>query len=233
MKIAVCDDEIVLVKQIDQYLWKQPGCSVSCYSSPEKLCAEYEAGKRYDVVFLDVLMEPMNGITLARRIRSLDRNVILIFITAYLEYAPEGYEVNAFRYLLKPVTEAAVLEVMEAVRKELEGESTLWIRTAECELLLHTREIQYLEADDKDAILYYMEDKIRLRRGLKELETQLSPFFFFRVHRKYLVNLAHVREFDEERLTLDCGRSIPLSRRRSREFRHALGAYIDGGLHDE
>ena len=131
------------------------------------------------------------------------------------------------------MTEAAVLEVMEAVRKELEGESTLWIRTAECELLLHTREIQYLEADDKDAILYYMEDKIRLRRGLKELETQLSPFFFFRVHRKYLVNLAHVREFDEERLTLDCGRSIPISRRKSREFRHALGAYIDGGLHDE
>lgn len=154
----------------------------------------------------------------------------MIFLTAYLEYAPEGYEVNAFRYLLKPVTEEAVLEVMGEVRRELESGHTLWVRTAECELLLHTRELQYLEADDKDAILHYMEDKIRLRRGLKELEEQLSPFLFFRVHRKYLVNLAHVREFDEERLTLDCGVSIPISRRRSRAFRGALGAYIDGGM---
>lgn len=230
MKIAVCDDEVVLVKQIYQYLWKQADCSVNCFSSPEKLVAEYEGGARYDVVFLDIVMEPIDGIALARKIRSYDQNAILIFITAYLEYAPEGYEVNAFRYLLKPVTEGSVLAVMGEVRKELESRCTLWIKTTECELLLHTEELQYLEADNKDTLLYYLGDQIRLRRGLKELEAQLSAFFFFRVHRKYIVNLAHVREFDEERLTLSCGRSLPISRRRSREFRSALGAYIDGGM---
>lgn len=230
MKIAICDDEIVLVKQIYQYLWGQPDCSIDCFYSPKELWEKYEAGKRYDVLFLDILMEPVNGIALAKKIRDLDRNVILIFLTAYLEYAPEGYEVNAFRYLLKPVTEKDILEVMMEVRRELEAQRTLWIRTSECELLLHTRELQYLEVDNKDTILHYMNDTITLRKGMNELEAQLSPFFFFRVHRKFLVNLTHVREFDETHLTLDCGKTIPISRRRSRDFRLALGTYIDGGL---
>lgn len=230
MKIAVCDDEIVLVKQIYQYLWGQPDCSVDCFSSPDELRAKYAAGERYDVLFLDVLMQPVNGIELAKQIRALDRNVILIFLTAYLEYAPEGYEVNAFRYLLKPVTEEGISAVMMEVRRELETARTLLVRTSGCEMLLHTRELRYLEADNKDTVLYYMDDAITLRKGLSELEAQLSPFFFFRVHRKFLVNLTRVREFDEARLTLDCGKTIPISRRRSREFRLALGAYIDGGL---
>ncbi|MCM1193837.1 MAG: LytTR family DNA-binding domain-containing protein [Butyrivibrio sp.] len=230
MKIAVCDDEIVLVKQIYQYLWGQPDCSVDCFSSPGELLARYEAGERYDVLFLDVLMQPVNGIALARKIRSRDRNAVLIFLTAYLEYAPEGYEVNAFRYLLKPVQEQDIAAVMMEVRRELESTRTLQIRTSGCEMLLHTRELKYLEADNKDTLLYYMDDTITLRKGLNELEAQLSPFFFFRVHRKFLVNLTHVREFDETRLTLDCGKTLPISRRRSRAFRLALGAYIDGGL---
>lgn len=230
MKIAVCDDEIVLVKQIYQYLWGQPDCSVECFYSPKELLAKYEAGERYDVLFLDVLMKPVNGIALAKKIRSRDRNAILIFLTAYLEYAPEGYEVNAFRYLLKPVSEKDISTVMMEVRRELETAHTLRVRTSGCELLLHTRDLRYLEADNKDTVLYYMDDVITLRKGLNELEAQLSPFFFFRVHRKFLVNLTHVREFDEGRLTLDCGKTIPISRRRNRDFRLALGAYIDGGL---
>ena len=69
MKIAVCDDEIVLVKQIYQYLWKQADCCVNCFSAPEEFLAEYEVGERYDVVFLDIAMEPIDGIALARKIR--------------------------------------------------------------------------------------------------------------------------------------------------------------------
>ena len=233
MKIAVCDDEAVFLKSINQYLWSQPDCSVECFTSPEGFLAKYEAGERYDVVFLDIMMESMDGISLAKKIRTWDRHVILIFCTAYLGYAPEGYEVKAFRYLLKPVGEEDISLVMREVRKELEAERTLLVKTPECDFLLRTQELQFLEAENKHTRLYYMDDIITLRKGLNELEEQLSSGFFFRVHRKYLVNLIHVREFDEGRLTLDCGRTVPISRRRSRGFRLALKAYIEGGLADE
>lgn len=233
MKIAVCDDEAVFLKSINQYFWSQPDCSVECFVSPEGLLAKYEAGERYDVVFLDILMEPVNGISLAKKIRAWDRHVILIFCTAYLEYAPEGYEVKAFRYLLKPVEEKDISLVMREVRKELEAERTLLVQTPECDFLLRTQELQFLEAENKHTLLYYMDDIITLRKGLNELEEQLPSCFFFRIHRKYLVNLIHVREYDEGRLTLDCGRTVPISRRRSKGFRLALKAYIEGGLTDD
>lgn len=230
MKIAVCDDEIVFVKRMYHHLWKQPDCSAECFLSPSELLEKYDAGKRYDVVFLDILMSPLNGVELARKIRSYDQHAILIFLTSCLEYAPEGYEVNAFRYLLKPVTKEDISSVIREVRKELESRHTLLLPTPECEFLLHIQELQYLEADNKDTILYYMGDTITLRKGLHEFEKLLPEAFFFRIHRKYLINLAHVREFDEGRVTLDCGRTFPLSRRRSKVFRTALSAYIEGDL---
>lgn len=230
MKIAVCDDEVIFLKRMDRYLRRQPSCTVECFSDPKELLGKYEAGERYDVVFLDILMEPINGIELAGKIRDSDRRVFLIFFSAYLEYAPDGYAVNAFRYLLKPVTEEAVSAVMREVYREMGASRALLLKTPECEFLLHPQELRYLEADNKDSILHYKDDTITLRRGLNELEAELSGFCFCRVHRKYLVNLNHVREFDEKRLTLDCGRTISVSRRRSREFRLALKAYIEGDI---
>lgn len=232
MKIAVCDNEEIFLRRIDRYLWSQPDCLAECFTSPEGLLAKYEAGERYDVAFLDILMEPMNGISLAKKIREYDKGAILIFCTAYLGYAPEGYEVKAFRYLLKPVKEEDIALVMREVRRELEASRTFLVKTPECDFLLRAQELQLLEAEDKYTRLYYMDDIITLRKGLNELEEQLSSGFFFRVHRKYLVNLIHVREFDEGHLTLDCGRTIPISRRRSKGFRLALKAYIEGGLTD-
>lgn len=231
MKIAICDDETVFVQSIYKYLWQQPDCSVECFLSPAELLEKYNGGERYDVVFLDIIMSPLNGIDTAREIRSYDRRAILVFLTSCLEYAPSGYEVNAFRYLLKPVTEEDISRVMKDIRAELEASHTLLLKTPECEFLLHTQELQYLEADNKDTILYYKDDAITLRRGLNELEIQLPASFFFRIHRKYLVNLAHVREFDEAHLTLEGGQTLPISRRRSREFRLTLKTYIEGDLH--
>ena len=230
MKIAVCDDENLFVKKIYQYLWEQHDCAVECFTSPLELLEKYREGKRYDVLFLDIIMESLNGIELAKKIREYDGRTLIVFLTVALEYAPAGYEVDAFRYLLKPVTEKDLIDTMRAIREKLAVSRILRIRTPECELLVHTDELHYLEADNKDCILYYMGDKITVHKSLSELENQLSATCFFRVHRKYLVNLARVREFDDKKLTLDCGRTLPLSRRRSTEFCSMLNKYIEGDL---
>lgn len=230
MKIAICDDEKIFVNRIYQYLWQQPDCSVDCFLSPTELWEKYNSGERYDVLFLDILMSPLNGIDLAKKIRSFDQYAILIFLTSCLEYAPAGYEVNAFRYLLKPVTQEAISLVMKEVRRELEASHTLFLKTPECDFLLHIPQLQYLEAANKETILYYRGDTITLRKSLNDLEAQLPPSFFFRIHRKYLINLAHVREFDEARLTLDSGHTLPISRRKSKEFHCTIKKYIEGDL---
>ncbi len=232
MRIAICDDEKLFVRKIYQYLWQQHDCAVECFCSPVELLEKITAGERYDVFFLDILMTPISGMELARQIRERNRYAILIFITAYLEYAPEGYEVDAFRYLLKPVAENDLCLIMTDIRKKLEESAkTLLLRTPECNLLLHVPEILYLETADKETVLYCRDDLIRLRKSLNELEEQLPKAFFFRIHRKYLVNLPHVREYDTLRLTLDSGQTLPVSRRKSREFSLSLKTYIEGEIH--
>ena len=71
MKIAVCDDEKIFIDKIYKYLWEQHDCSVECFESPLELLEKYRAGGRYDVLFLDIIMEPVNGIELSRKIRHL------------------------------------------------------------------------------------------------------------------------------------------------------------------
>lgn len=79
MKIAICDDEELFVRKMYQFLWQQPDCTVECFLSPTELVEKYNAGARYDVLFLDVLMSPINGMELARKIRKYDENAIFIF----------------------------------------------------------------------------------------------------------------------------------------------------------
>lgn len=230
MKIAICDDEPVFLKKIYDYLWQQPDCSVECFSSPLALWNQYMSGERYDVLFLDILMSPLNGMELAKKIREIDISVILVFFTVCLDYAPAGYEVGAFRYLLKPVTKEAISRVMRDIHAKLTDSHTLLIKTPECELLLHPQELQYLKADNKNTLVYHRDDVITLHKGLNELEAMLPPSTFFRIHRKYIVNLEYVREFDEAHLTLACGATFPVSRRRGKNFRRAVINYIEGGL---
>jgi len=230
MKIAICDDEKNFVKKIYEYLRQQPDCTVECFLSPSALLKKYEAGEQYDVLFLDVLMKPINGMSLAKKIRNYDSRAIIVFLTAYVEYAPAGYEVNAFRYLLKPISLNDLLQVMKDIRYQLTNSFKVLLKTPQCELIVHTDDILYLEANNKDSTVFYETDSVTLRKGLNELSSLFPPTLFFRIHRKYVVNLSRVRELDEEHVTLDCGKTLPVSRRKSREFRDALQTYIEGGL---
>lgn len=230
MKIAVCDDEKVFIEKIYRCLWEQNDCSVECFDSPLTVLQKYREGERYDVLLLDILMEPLNGIELAKKIREYDKKIIIVFLTVTLEYAPAGYEVNAFRYLLKPVAEEKIVSTIKEIREKIRASYTIQVRTPECSMIVHAEELHYVEADNKESILYYMDDAITVRRSLSEMEELLPTRLFFRVHRKYVVNLSRVREFDDRKLTLDCGITLPLSRRRSAEFCMMINKYIEGDL---
>lgn len=86
----------------------------------------------------------------------------------------------------------------------------------------------YIEAFDKEVQVFYDNDSFYIKKGLSELEDMLTKQQFFRIHRKYLVHLDHVVEYDTTKVTLDCGRTLPISRRRSKKFRQAMEAFIKG-----
>lgn len=212
MKIAICDDEASFVNTIYQYLWDEQHCSIDTFLDPEQLLEQYENGIRYDVIFCDILMEPLNGIELARKIRILDQNVILVYLSSNLDYAPLGYEVRAFRYLLKPIKKEALLSIMTDIYQEQKIQNKLLFETPYGSILIPENSIQYVEVSDKELQIFYDNDSLCIKKGLNELETTLTSPYFFRIHRKYMVHLDHIAEYDSTKVTMDCRKTLPISR---------------------
>lgn len=228
MKIAICDDEKSFVKQLYNELWEFDNCQVDSFYAPGELLTRYEQGERYDVLFLDARMEPMSGIELGREIRHKDPKVCIVMVSSYLEYAPEGYEINAFRYLMKPITRVALAQVLGDIRRDLSRHGKLMLHVSGCELLLQMDEILCVEAANRECVLFCQSDTISLPHSLNELQERLLGESFFRVHRKYLVNMGRIREFDDSKLTLDNGMTLPISRRKRAEFKYFMEKYLEG-----
>lgn len=227
MRIAICEDEEVMAQKLWRMFKDEPETEAEYFQNPLELLQEYENGGRYHILFSDAVMEPMDGIALCREIRKYDSSVYIVFVTNYIDYAPAGYEIGLFRYLLKPITKEAVEKVIQEIKADLASSARILVKTPECSLCLRWQDILYLEVSDKETCIYYEHDMIRVTKSLGELEEQLSPYTFFRVHRKYLVNLERVREFDQYHLTLDNGKTLPISRRKAYAFKKQLYRFLE------
>lgn len=226
MKVAICEDEEIMAQNLWKMLLEIADIDASYFLDPLELLKSYEKGERYHILFCDAAMKPMDGITLCRKIRRLDKNVYIVFVTNYIDYAPMGYEVGLFRYLLKPITVEALKKAINEIKDDIQNSSKILLKAPEYSILLAQQDILYIEAKDKESCVFYENDSIYIGKGLGELEKQLTSYGFFRIHRKYLVNLERIKEFDRYHLTLDNGRTLPVSKRKSSDFKKILYDFL-------
>lgn len=126
-KIAICDDEQNQIEYITSIVasWsthKGYSCEIRTFASAEAFLFEYEENKVYDILLLDVEMKNMNGIELAKRIRKDNNRAEIIFITSHFEFVGEGYEVDALHYLIKPISEEKLTQVLTKAAEKLSVE---------------------------------------------------------------------------------------------------------------
>ena len=112
-EIAICDDEKIIIERIADLIKKQSvDCHIESFSAGSEMLA---AQKHFDMIFLDIKMEGINGIETARAVREYDRKAVIIFVTAIKEYVFEAFDVGAFHYLLKPIDEQKFAEVLKTL----------------------------------------------------------------------------------------------------------------------
>ena len=167
-----------------------------------------------DIALLDVDFEGQtrNGIDLARKLRQVNKRAVILFITNFIEYAPEGYEVQAFRYILKRDLDTVLGRyLMEAM--ELLSDSWDCLRLDyRGELLeLPFDSILYLEVLGHSVSIVTEGETYTLSASLSSLEQKLENHGFLRVHKSYLVNMRHIKKFQCRELTLDNGTAIRVS----------------------
>lgn len=229
MRVALCDDEVSLAQSYagrirEWALRTGHSCEISILGSPKELLFEVQDGCLYDLLLLDIEMPGMNGLELARVIRRTDRKVMIVFLTNYENFVFQGYEVGAFRYLMKTEIPGKLDALMDAAAAQWEEEKEyLLLRAGGGEERLELTEILYLEASRHDTILHTLTGERLLKFPISGLAARLPEYFVFS-HRSYLVSLRYVEKLSRTECLMQGGTQVPVGR----AFYGALNeAFID------
>lgn len=230
MKIAICDDDWHMQQTLRLFIdqtYQDLDMLVDGFTSGEALLAAVQKQSQpYQLILLDIEMRGIDGIETARRLRQMLPDCYIIFITSHDEFALTGYEVQAFRYLVKPVQPEKLTEAISAVRAELADQFMLHVADGADEALVRAKDIFYVEAQDKRVRLVTARETTSDRRGIDELAELLANEDFYRVHRSYLINLRYVARMDGTSVQLVNCETVPISRLRKKAFKNAFQAYV-------
>lgn len=210
-KIAICDDESVHIEKIRTIL---SDYETDNYLNPTDLLDAVSSGVRYDVLFLDIVMPRIDGISLARELREFDEDMLIVFITSKIEYMQTGYEVRAFRYLLKDQIDEGLPKIWDDIIKELFDRQDAYF-SYEFERKVYRlpiRDILYFESNLRRIVVHTKASKNAALYGkLDDISVKYSSFI--RVHKSYLINRRYIRMISAGTVVLSNGEVLPVSRK--------------------
>ena len=232
IRIAMVEDEAAVREQLQGYIQRytrQYGTefAVTEFSDGVEILDAYRPV--YDIVLLDVEMKHLDGMETARRIRELDRDVVLFFITNMAQYAIKGYAVGALDYLLKPVPYFAFSQQLQKAEEKLRRRARHYLAVpVEGGLRrLDTAQIYYMESEGHRVHFYTEEGEFSAPGALKTFEEKLADLPFARCNSGYLVNLAQVKSV-QQGLAQVGPYELQVSRPKRKSFLAALADYIGG-----
>ena len=221
MTICYCEDEPAQAKsfaiEIDQWAKnKNIAVHTDLFESAEEYLFKADQNA-YDVIFLDISMKGQNGMELARQIREKEEDVILVFVTSDASYVFDGYEVGAYRYLMKPVEAKKLWEILDytRVQRAAEEDNYILLKKDSQSVRVNLRDVLYIEAQ-KHYVNLYLEnaEPMTVKAVFAELlqEIQEKSGTVLTTHRSYAVNIDKVVRIGRTECTLSDGSSIPVSR---------------------
>ena len=215
-KIAICDDFEQDAKYIASAVnkWAEKErilLDVEVFPSADSFLFHYADHKDFDIMLLDIEMPSMSGIELAKKIRLENDAVQIIFITGFIDYIAEGYDVAALHYLMKPLSEDKLSEVLNrAVLKIRKNEKSLILSISEEMLRIPIYQIKYLEVQQNYVTVHAKKD-YTVKKTLGEFESELDERFY-RIGRSFIVNLSCIDKITKNSVHLSDGSVIPLPR---------------------
>ena len=233
MKIAVIEDEKshrdLLISYLESWGRKSGrGLAIRSFDNAGSFLFAYEEEKDFDLLFLDIQMDGMDGMELARRIRERDRDTVIVFTTGISDYLEEGYEVEALHYLIKPLSAEKVEKCMEKAAARRRQERFVTLHTAEETLKLGEESINYVEARGRGCCIRRVGEprELEVRESLGELEQMLEAGEFMKCHRSYLCRIGNNHHIGKEEVFFDDGSRAPVSRRLCQQVNRKFIAYF-------
>lgn len=227
--IAIVEDEKIYSDTLTEYLTQyeretSESVKVSLFSDGDEIVNNYRS--QFDIILMDVEMKFMDGMSAAEEIRKLDSEVVIIFVTNMPQYAIKGYAVEAFDYLLKPVSYFAFSHCLSRAIARMKNrmKKPLVINVKGGTIRIDAANVYYVESNGHNMIYHTAHGDYEAVSTMKEIEESLNGMHFFRASKWYLINLTHVDGFRDGYAQIGGG-ELAVSRARRKEFMEALTAY--------
>ena len=241
IRCIAIDDEPLALKKLVAYIKKLPYLElVGQYQSAIEAQKEMAHNDPVDAIFLDINMPDLNGIDFAKSVeQDHSRGPIMVFTTAYSEYAVEGYKANAVGYLLKPYGfdefEAAAQKVKDIcdirnqapteVANDNQDDNIIFVKSDYKIVRIDTTTIRFIEAMS-EYLRIFTDDRdkpVIVLLSMKKIEEHLSSSNFMRIHRSFIINLNKIREVKKNHVVLDDENSLPIGD----NYKDAFMAYLN------
>lgn len=225
-KIAIVEDHAAAAEKLRSFLERygeenEEHFDITVFPDALEFLHSYK--RIYDMVFMDIELPFIDGMEAARRLRNVDQQVILIFVTNMARYAVKGYEVDALDYLVKPVHYGDFeLKLRRALGRREAGQEAILVARQSGFLRLRLREIRYIEVRGHTLIFHTEAEQIKGSGTLLETEEKLKSRGFLRCNKCYLVNQRHIAAVQGYTLVMTGGEELQISRPRKKSFMSEL-----------
>jgi DNA-binding LytR/AlgR family response regulator len=227
MRIAICDDEEYIRRQVcalcEKYLKeKQMVYTLQTFNSGEELLAYAEG---INLVFLDIAMPGMDGIELKDRLKMIDRNLLIIFLTSHKDMMGYAFGTNVSDFLIKPLQESLFCKALEKAITEFQNNLLIDVGDNKYPIYIKSRDIIYITSDHIYTEVLTITKTYMLRKSLTDWARILPGNSFFRIGNSYLVNMEYIKEI-KSKLIMENGEQLNVSRGKKKDFLKAYDEFL-------
>lgn len=234
MNIAICDDNPKIIGQIETLLLSFFEHDLNQFNYEAFLSGESlvdhltKEESSFQIYLLDVEMKSLDGFEVARFIRERDQQAIIIFITSHVEWMPEAFEVNAFHYLIKPIDELKVKQVLTKAMEQLSLRKMILQFTIQKKVYtVYLGEVEYFESMKRKMIIHLKNgEEYEYYGTMREVIDKVSTQLFTQVHHSFVINLDYVQMKSGETIVLQSGREIAIMKKFHQSFQSAYRKYV-------
>lgn len=230
INIAICDDDKLVVANIENMImeFKQREFEYDIFFSGEDILSYMRKNRvKYDIYFLDIEMNEINGQMVAKEIRKNDLRALIVFITTHTEFIEAAFDVQAFHFLSKPIDKMKFRSVIENAFQYLgDTKKVLTIKNRKRYFDIFCDEIIFFESNKRKIIAYTIKESYEFYMSMKDVLQQVDGRFFVRVHGSYIVNVQHILEFRDELLLMVEDYKVPISRNYTKNLKSAYREYV-------
>lgn len=228
MKILICDDEVVYLRQLESHVKEYMrnryiDCEIISETEPKNIL---KSSTCFDLAFLDIQMS-VDGITLARELKRRNSKIALFFVTNYNEYQDDAMDLRAFRYFEKPFNVTRLYSGLDKAMEYIDGAYVdLFLYTDGAQKRVLADDIMYITRENRRVVIHTKKEVFPVKGSFDEWCERLPVIYFYQVHKSYLVNLHYVSSYSYSELRLTDNTRIPIAPRKQASFHKFWFEYL-------